>query len=246
MVDTAIFTSSAGAKTSLGAMRHVANNLANANSVGFRADYETFAKFTKTELVSKTRVMPITEQAYTDMSAGPITFTGRELDVAIDGPGFIAVQSRQGQEAYTRAGNLQISPHGFLVNGKGDLVLETGGAISVPPLAFVNINKFGEVYAHVAGEPSTAITQIGKIKLVEIDGDKVSKGEDGLYYPSNGTVAAESGKVKLVPESLEGSNVEIIRALTDMVEHSRHYDMHTKLMKSVDENAAKANELLST
>lgn len=246
MLDSSLFTSVAGAKINLDLMRFVANNVANINTVAFYGDYATLAKSAAQsgqKILGKT--VPAFQDTYTDFSAGPIQFTGRDLDIAIDGPGFIAVQTKKGEEAFTRAGALQISPQGLLVTGKGDLVLGSGGVINIPQGAGVTINKKGEIYARIPGAPANVNPQVGKIRLVTLPTEQLYKTEDGLYRAVSGVNAQESGTVKLVPESLEGSNVDFIQSLVQLIDLSRNFDTHSKFMKKFDDNAAKANQLLS-
>lgn len=244
MTDSALYTGSMSAKNLLNSMRLIANNLANINTNGFHADYETVISEKKLTSISETRIMPSTSQTYTDFKTGPINYTGRELDVAIDGPGFIAVQSKTGEAALTRAGSLNINPQGLLITSKGDMVLGASGPISIPNASDVSIDKHGILSARVSGEAGITLAEVGRIQLMEIAPENVSKGEDGLYYPKGDAAAAVSLNVRLIPESIEGSNVDGIRSLTELIELSRQFDMHTKHINAVEENAIKANKLL--
>jgi flagellar basal-body rod protein FlgF len=244
MADGALYTGTVGAKNLLQSMRSIANNLANINSVGFYADYETLATHKVKGSSLQTRILPLTAKTYTDFKPGPILNTGRELDVAVDGPGFIAVQNKKGEAGFTRNGSFNITPEGFLVTQKGDLVLGLGGVITIPPASSVSIDRAGVISARLKGEAQNTTTEVGRIKVVELAPSEAAKGEDGLYYPVGSANIVESPRVKLLPGALEGSNVDAIRSLTELIELSRQFDMHTKQMKAVEENATKANRLL--
>lgn len=245
MIDSSIYTNTSGSKNILHSMQMIAHNLANINTTGFHADYENITTKNESGSELKTRMFSERNSIYTDSHTGPINYTGRELDVAIDGPGFISVQTKSGKVGYTRAGSLNITPQGLLVTDKGDIVLGTAGVINVPASAKVSIDKKGIISAHEAGQPANTLAEIGQIKLVEAAPDTVAKGEDGIYYPIDGSNPTESMNVRLVPESLEGSNVDAIRALTDLIELSRQFDMNSKQISSVEQNADKANQLLN-
>lgn len=245
MLDSSVYTTTSGSKNILQTMQMIAHNLANMNTTGFHADYETITSKNTASSGLNTRLFSESNSIYTDSHTGPINYTGRELDIAIDGPGFIAVQTQSGKVGYTRAGNLNITPQGLLVTHKGEIVLGTAGVITIPASSKISIDKKGVLSAHEAGQPANTLAEIGKIKLVVAAPGSLAKGEDGMYYPVNGTNPEESSEVRLIPESLEGSNVDAIRALTDLIELSRQFDMNSKHMSSAEQNADKANQLLT-
>lgn len=245
MTDHILYTSSGGANEALRRTQLLTNNLANINTIGFHADYETVTSKAVQTTGLQTRTLAKIGQVYTDDKTGPISFTGRSLDVAIDGPGFIAVQAKNGTVGYTRAGNMDITVDGHLVTHKGELVLGQEGLISIPPSASVSIDKKGVVSAQIKGEAGTTLAEIGRIKLVNFDAKDVSKKEDGLFRPNNEGDQGNGLPIMLVPESLEGSNVDAVRALVELIDLSRQFDSEAKITKIAEENAAKANGLLN-
>ncbi|WP_165474812.1 flagellar basal body rod protein FlgF [Legionella nagasakiensis] len=248
MVNHALYVDLAGTKQAMRSMRMTVNNLANTNTIGFQADYETQIPVpTSTKDKMQTRVHVASNQSYSDFTQGPIIATGRALDIAIDGPGFIAVQTKDGEEAYTRAGNLQITPDGIVVTSKGDLVLSSRGVINVPRGSRVTISERAEVSAKLPEEAENQVLQLGQLKLVKLPIDQIYKGPDGLFRlkeDANVDLTSQD-PINVIPRSLEGSNVNPVRALTELIDISRNFEMHTKLMKTVEENATVANQLLN-
>lgn len=245
MIENTLYASANGGKQILTNMQVIANNLANMNTTAFHADYKNFLD--SDSLKNEERKTFIQNNSiYTDPKPGAINYTGRNLDVAIDGVnGYLAVQTQSGQLGYTRSGSLDITSQGLLVTSKGDIVLGTAGVITVPPSSQVTIDKNGVVYALLPGEPSTALSEVGKINLVEADPVNMKKGNDGLFYPNGNFLPTPAVNPKLIPESLEGSNVDPVRCLTELIESSRQFDIHTKLMREASENATKSNQLLN-
>jgi len=244
MVDHAIYTSISGAKESLRKTSLVSNNLANVNTIGYHADYQTIESKAANQKGMQTRIAPHVGMVYTDHNSGPIHYTGHPLDVAIKGSGFFAVQNKTGKEGFTRAGDFEITQQGRLVTQSGYIVVGEDGVINIPPGARVNIDKNGVVTAKLKDEAETNIAEIGRLKLVNPPVDQVTKGEDGLYYPKGDANIAVSRDILLAPESLEGSNVDPVRALVELVDMSRNFDSQTKVLRVMEENANKSNTLL--
>lgn len=246
MVDKALFVDMTGAKEAMRGMRIVANNLANANTIGFQADFELMkSKSAETQNSFQTRVHAVGDKTYSSFNQGPMITTGRDLDIAIEGKGFIAVQAKDGSEAFTRAGNLNISPEGFLVTSAGELVLGEEGVIAIPEATHLNIGQDGTITAQLKGQSEKDLSRLGRIKLVDIPTKTLQKGQDGLFRQSDGgQIATRSDNVKLVNATLEGSNVDPVNALTQLIDLSRQFELHSKLMKTVEENTMKSNQLL--
>ncbi|RDI39959.1 flagellar basal body rod protein FlgF [Aquicella lusitana] len=243
MVDKALFIGSSGAKDSMHELEILANNLANITTTGFRADHEVIKQVPINENNKQTRFYSSVDKSFSNFEPGPITETGRDLDVAISGQGFIAVQSKSGQEAFTRAGDLQLK-NGFLTTQAGDLVLGSSGVVNVPDQAQrIALGQDGTITVKIAGQ--TDMVNIDRIKLVNPDISKLHKGIDGLFYLAEGESARQDNSVRVRPGALEGSNVNAVEALTDLIELSRRFEMHTHLMKDFKDNASKANQILS-
>ena len=245
MVDTALFVGMTGAKQSMHSLRVISNNLANANTLGFRADYETIKTVPTNQNKMQTRVYSQPDKTYSDFKQGPMIKTGGDLDIAINGKGFIAVQTKKGKEAYTRAGNLQITKDGLVVTGRGDVVLGSNGVITIPPSNRISIGERGNISVQPRGQSPNQLTTIGNIKLVDIPNNQLQKGVDGLFYLAEGASATASDSVRITSGALEGSNVDPVRALSELIDISRQFEMHTKLMKSIEDNSGKSNQLLN-
>lgn len=241
-MDKSLFVSMNGAKNSMRELEIVTNNLANANTTGFRGDATYSSQYHSKDAANETRVYAKLAGTFTDFTQGPILNTQRDLDVAIDGPGFIAVQSLSGKEGYTRAGDLQIDETGALKTSRGELVMGNAGTISIPQAQRISIGPDGMVLAQFAGQND--MVPIDQIKLINPDVNKLSKGEDRLFYLPQGTVTDADPSVKIIPGALEGSNVNVIEAMTKIIDLSRSYEIHTNFMKTMSENSIKANGLL--
>jgi flagellar basal-body rod protein FlgF len=241
MTDKAIFIGMDGARSSMHQLEIITNNLANANTTGFRADYEVMKQDPINNDPKQTRVYSKIHGTFTDFKTGPIINTGRDLDVAVSGNGFIAVQGKGGKEAYTRAGDLQIM-NGTLVTRSGDLVIGSGGVINIPPAQKLNIAADGSITIQIPG--NTEMVPVDRIKMVTPDTTQLHKGEDGLFYMTNSTPQQQDDKIRLTHGALEGSNVNTVETLTKLIDLSRHFEVHTNMMRSMQENASKANEVL--
>jgi flagellar basal-body rod protein FlgF len=251
MTDRLIYTAMSGAAQALDQQAIVANNLANASTTGFRAQLETFRavplSFGDGSSINDdtTRTFVLSSTPGADYTPGPIQRTGNPLDVAIEGDGWLAVQTADGNEAYTRAGDLHIDQNGQLVTATNLPVLGSSGPISVPPGAQITIGKDGTVSALAAGDPATAIAQVGQLKLVNPPAASLVRGDDGLFRTSDGNPANADPTVTLVPDSLEGSNVNPVAAMVSMIDNARQFQMQTKMLENADQNDQSANQLLS-
>jgi flagellar basal-body rod protein FlgF len=175
--------------------------------------------------------------------------TGRPLDVALDGRGWIAVQAEDGTEAYTRRGELQVDSNGVL-NIAGRPVIGDGGPVIVPLDSQVSIGADGTLGAIGPGQGPDAIVDVGRIKLVNPGDQRLLRGDDGLFRPpenAQGDVTAlpRDEEVRIVSGTLEGSNVSSVETMVAMIDAARHYDMQMSVISNVDENAQRANSLLS-
>jgi len=244
MVDKALFLGSNGASASMHQLEIITNNLANVNTTGFREDYESMKQYQVKDNGDQTRTFTMSGQSYSDFRPGPVIKTGRSLDVAISGKGFIAVQSKQqGKEGYTRAGDLQLTTDGFLTTRAGDMVMGSSGPIQIPQSQNVAIGADGTISAVVKGQ--TLPITVARIKLTNPPITNLQKGTDGLFYMTGSAGASkQDDKIKLTPGAIEGSNVNPVETLTSLIELSRQFEMHTNLMKNIQDNATKANELL--
>jgi flagellar basal-body rod protein FlgF len=206
-MDKLVYVAMSGAKEILRAMTANNHNLANVSTTGFRADLSAFQSRAVQGAGEPSRVFALNSSLGFDDTTGSIQYTGVDLDVAVSGSGWIAVQGRDGREAYTRAGDLRIDATGQLTNGAGHPVLGDNGPISVPPHASVTIGTDGSVSIVPLGQQATTVSTVGRIKLVNPPMAQLERGTDGLFrLKTNGDAAADAS-VRLTNGSLESSNV---------------------------------------
>jgi flagellar basal-body rod protein FlgF len=192
-----------------------------------------------------TRTFVLSATPGSDMTPGAISHTGNPLDIAIQGSGFMAVQTADGNEAYTRAGNLHVDENGQLVTANNQQVIGGGGPIGVPPGSAVTIGKDGTVSAIAPGSPADAIAMIDQIKFVNPPAGSLQRGDDGLFRTADGNPADADQTVQVATESLEGSNVNPVAAMVSMITNARQFQMQTKLLQNADQNEQSANALLN-
>lgn len=243
-MDRMLFIAMNGAKETMTAQAINTNNLANASTTGFRADFQSSMSQQVYGPGHPSRVYASVNGEGVDFTQGSIISTGRELDVAINGEGWFAVQAADGSEAYTRAGDFKIDNLGRLTNGAGFAVLGNGGPISVPANAKLEIGSDGTISIQPLGQPVNTLAIIDRIKLVNPSDDQLEKGVDGLMHMKSGKVAAEDASIRVVSGSLESSNVNTVGALVRMIELARQYETHIKLMQSAEENDRASAEII--
>lgn len=243
-MDRSLYIAMSGAKQTLLAQTANANNLANAQTTGFKSDWEQFRSMPVFGPGFPTRVYAMTERPDTDFSSGPLQTTGRDLDVAINGDGYFAVQGADGKEVYTRAGDLRLTPEGLLQTGTGLQVIGQGGPISIPPAEKLEIGSDGTISIIPLGSNATALAVVDRIKMVRPAADNVEKLTDGLVHVKDGQPQAASADASLVQGVLEGSNVNAIQAMVEMIELSKNFELQTKVMKNADENSGVSAKLM--
>lgn len=244
-MDRMLYLAMSGAKQSMIAQGINTNNLANASTTGFKQDLEQFRSQPVFGPGQPSRVYAMTERPATDTLPGVITTTGHDLDIAVKGDGWIAVQAADGTEAYTRAGDLHVDVSGVLVNGAGHRIIgNAGGPIAVPPAEKIDIAADGTITIRPVGQAPSVLAQIDRIKLVNPDQAELTKGEDGLMRLKSGIDAEADFRVQVVSGSLEGSNVNAVEAMVSMIELARGYDMQVKMMRSAKENDEAVTQLM--
>lgn len=243
-MDKLLYLSMTGAKETMLAQTAHANNLANARTTGFKADFAQARAMAVVGEGYQSRVYAMTERPSTDLSASALNQTGRDLDVAIKTDGWFAVQAADGTEAYTRAGELQITAEGDLLTGSGLPVMGGGGPIQLPPAAAIQIGSDGTVSVQVMGTPPSAITVVDQIKLVNPDAQNLEKGPDGLMRQRDGAIAVIDESVEMVQGYVETSNVNAVAELTSMLDLARRFELNVKMMKTAEENAESSARIL--
>ncbi|MDE2366892.1 MAG: flagellar basal body rod protein FlgF [Betaproteobacteria bacterium] len=247
-MDRMIYVAMTGAKHTLGQHAAISHNLANANTPGYRSEFAVLRAVPVHSDTLATRAFVVDSSGGADFRAGTVQETGRDLDVAVQGQGWIAVQLEDGSEAYTRNGDLHISANGLLQTRNGLNVQGDGGPISIPPNSIIAIARDGTVSVAPTSagmsEPNIP-AMIGRIKLVNPTDDQLTRGLDGLFRLAGGGEADADANVALIGGALEGSNVNVIEAMVDMISLSRQFEMHMKLLQNAEGNAQRASNLLS-
>ena len=245
-MDRLVYVAMSGAKETLRAQAANNHNLANANTNGFRADLSAFQTQNVVGAGLPSRAYATSSVSGWDASSGSLDATGRDLDVAIKGPGWIAVQASDGTEAYTRAGDLRVDPSGALTTAAGNMVLGDSGPITVPPYNTLHIGNDGSVSIVPRGQTPMTISTVGRIKLVNPPQSEIVRGSDGLFRSSTGLEQSSDASVHLVSGTLESSNVNIAETMANMIELARNYEVQVKAMKTAEDTAASSTKLLQS
>ncbi|WP_068078143.1 flagellar basal body rod protein FlgF [Novosphingobium lentum] len=240
-MDRLIYTAFSGVSGSMVRQRVIASNMANAQTIGFRAETITSTPMTLKGPSVEARAMTDGEVHGASMKAGTMIETGNALDIALTGDDMLAVQAQDGEEAYTRRGDLSIDATGVLQNGDGRPVIGNAGPITVPLGSKVTIGPDGSVLVANPETPDLPPQPVDKLKLASPAGSKIAKGLDGLFRVIGGGVLPDNADGKVQTGTLEQSNVDATQVLVDMVEAQRLFDMRTKLVgtaKDIDEGGA--------
>jgi len=235
-MDKLLYVSMSGAKENLNAISSLSNNLANAKTSGFKADIAQARSMQAFGEGMPTRVFSLTERPAQDFASGPLITTDRDLDVAIQGEGWLVVESKDGSPALSRAGSLQIDNAGMLRNSAGLLVLGDGGPIALPiPVDKLSIGNDGVITVRPAGAPANVIEDAGRLQLVNPDIKDLTKSEDGLFRLKDGGVFENDGEVTIASGMLEGSNVSAVSEMVNLITLQRQFDMQVKMMKTAED-----------
>lgn len=244
-MDKLLYVAMTGAKENMNAISVRANNLANANTVGFKADLEQARAMQAFGDGLPTRVFSMTEMPSQNFDSGELKITQNELDVAIKGDGWLTIEDKDGNEAYTRAGNLKINELGLLQTASGQNVLGEGGPIELPqPLRKIEIAEDGTVFVVPRGAPANALQEVGRIKLVKPENQDMFKGNDGLFRRKDGQIAELDPTVQLLSGAVEGSNVNAVAEMTYMINLQRQYELQVKMMKTAEDMDRQHNQIL--
>lgn len=243
-MDRGLYVAMTGAKQIMQAQAVNNNNIANVNTVGFRADAVSFTSQPIYGPGYATRVNAVAGDGGIDFSSGVINSTGQPLDISIEGEGFIAVRGADGQEAYTREGDLHLTASGDLVTGTGQPVLSETGPIQVPPASATTIGSDGTISTVPMGLSAAAQSQVDRIKLVKPSVKSLQKGADGLFHLKAGGKAPTDESVTVSSGSLESSNVNAAMSLVNMIELQRLYELQIKSLNSTDSNEQAAERLM--
>ncbi len=242
-MDRLIYTAMTGAKHTLGQQAAVSHNLANINSTGFRTEMHKLRAVEVQTDALRSRAFVVDASVATDFSPGPIQFTGRQYDVAIEGKGWFAVQLPDGSEGYTRDGSFEVSANGVLQTRSGLPVVGDGGPITIPPDSEIVIGKDGSISALQAGQLGV-VNVVGQLKLVNPPEQDLVRGEDGLFRLQNGVPAAVDEAVQVAGGYVEGSNVNVVDQLVQMISLARQFEMQTRMLQSAEANDQAAARII--
>lgn len=243
-MDRLVFANLSAMRSSMGKQHVTANNLANVSTPGFRADISEASSLWVKGPGANSRAFASGEVVTFDRTPGAIVSTGRALDIAIGGDGLLAVQAQNGDEAYTRRGDLTVAPTGLLVTGDGHPVLGDGGPIIVDPASEITIDQSGGIWSKPSGQPDAPLVQIDQLKLVSPAGSNVEKGLDGLIREVNGGALPGDPEGAVMSGALEGSNVSVSQALVDMIEASRSWETQLNMISSARDLDSSGADLL--
>jgi flagellar basal-body rod protein FlgF len=234
-----------GAREAQIAQAVTANNLANVSTTGFRA---VLAGASHVGLVgpghADARAYAVTEAHGIDLNPGVPVATGRDLDVAIDGSGWIVVLAPDGSEALTRAGDLRVDSAGALTTGTGLPVMGAGGPIVLPPYESLEIGSDGSISLRAQGQDAASLAQVDRIRLVDPPPGDLARGEDGLIRLAPGAPTPPEVPVTLRAGMLEGSNVNAVHAMVEMIQQARSFELQVKMMTTAETNDRASAELL--
>jgi len=244
-MDRMLYVAMSGAKQNMHALSLNANNLANAKTTGFKADLAQARSMQAFGEGMPSRVFSMTERASQNFDSGSYLTTGRDLDIAVQGQGWIAVQAADGTEAYTRSGGLSITETGALQTANGDLVIGESGPVFLPiPVANIQIAGDGTIMVQPEGAPPTVQDEVARIKLVNPNVRDIEKSHDGLFRRKDGTNEAADITVQVQSGMLESSNVNPVHEMTQMIALQRQFEMQLKMMKTAEENDSASASLL--
>jgi flagellar basal-body rod protein FlgF len=249
-MDRLIYTAMTGASQTLSRQAAVAHNLANVSSTGYRAEEH---RLRAVQVISNaqqkglpTRAFAADASTHTDFTPGPMMHTGRQLDIAVQGNGWIALQMPDGSEAYTRDGNFQLNVNGIVQTRNGIPVQGDGGPIAVPPDVKLSVGVDGTISALPESGAQNTVSVIGRFKLVSPPDADLVRGEDGLFRLRDGSAAPAEERVKVAAGSLEGSNVNPAEQMVSMISLARQFEMQMKMLSTADANDKAATQILAT
>lgn len=235
-MDKMLYVAMSGASQNSMALQAHANNMANVSTTGFQRDLEQARSMPVFGDVYATRAYAMTERPATDFSPGSMQETGRDLDVAVGGNGFIAVQTPDGSEAYVRTASMNVDALGVLRAGNGLPVIGNSGPIAIPPDEQIEVGSDGTISIRGQGETPQAMAQVDRIKLVNPDVAGLTKGADGLIRTTSGQPAAVDANVKVESGFLESSNVNAVEEMTSVLALSKQFELHIKMMTTAKED----------
>lgn len=243
-MDRFIYTAMTGASATMGQEAAVSHNLANATSTGFKAELHRLRAVPVQNTSLATRAFVVDASVQDDLSPGPLQFTNRTFDVAVQGKGWLSVQMPDGSEAYTRNGSLEVSANGILQTRGGLPVLGSGGPITIPPDVEVAVGTDGSISTVPRSGAKNNTTAVDQLKLVNPPEQDLVRGADGLFRAANGPAPADP-TVRVAAGYLEGSNVNVVEQMVSMISLARQYETQTKLLSVAQDMDRSAGQLVA-
>lgn len=240
-MDRLIYTAMTGARSTMDQQAAVAHNLANATSTGFRTEMHKLRAVEVQTEASRTRAFVVDASVATDFTPGPLQYTARPYDVAVEGKGWLSVQMPDGTEAYTRDGSLEVSPNGVLQTRSGLPIIGDGGPVTLPPDSEIVIGKDGSISALQNG----LVNVVAQLKLVNPPEADLVRGDDGLFRLQQGGVAPADETVRVAGGYLEGSNVNVVDQMVTMISLARQFEMQTRMLQTAEQNDRAATQVLA-
>lgn len=249
-----IWIAASGAVSQTTALDSTANNLANANSPGYKAEFGVFREHLATAAQAGVQRPAMhyasVSEVSADHKAGTILHTGNKLDVAIRGDGYFAVSTADG-ERYTRAGNFQIDPKGYLTTADGAPVLDVDRKLIRVPANRMNldgnISREGQLHILEDGRVMIEDNMLGRIKLVGFSDPKgLEKEGHTLFRTTQRSGPAKLDDSYLEVGAVEGANVSVVKGMTDIVTTSRVFEAMQKVIENFSEiDRRAANDIIS-
>ena len=245
-MDGMIYVATSSGANILQAQSINANNLANVSTPGFKADHPQFVSVMKEEAGTlPSRIYSSIDGTRTDFSPGGLMPTGNNLDIAVNGEGWIAVMSKDGNESYVRTSSMQLNQEGVLVSANQLQVIGTGGLITIPAGQQIEIGTDGTVTATIIDGQNKTSTVIDRIKLVKPENADLVKMSDGLIRTKTGAALEPDASVKLTTGYIESSNVNVVDSMMSMIALSRQFEIQLKLLNIAKENSQSSDRTIA-
>lgn len=241
-MDRLIYTAVSGLSASMARQRMIASNMANAQTIGFRAEVMETLPMTLESASLEVRALNQGRVEGASLKQGTLIQTGRALDIALQGETMLAVQATDGREAYTRRGDLSVAASGLLQNGDGLPAIGDSGPVTVPLGSKISITPDGGILAADPALPEEPPARVGRLKLASFAGSEIQKGLDGLFRVPDDGVLPNDENATVTSGALESSNVNTSQVLVEMIEAQRMFEIRSKLVstaRELDEGSAR-------
>lgn len=220
-----------------------AGNLAGQSVPGYRADWVFPRQLEATQSATGGDKIPAFSLASANnFTSGLLKPTGRQLDVAIDGPGWLVVRHASGNEGLTRNGLLSVNADGEILAADGSQVMGEDGPLVLPAYTQLTIGTDGSISILPAG--AWEVETAGRLRLANPPPANLVRGTDGLFHLSDGSAPETDPEVKVVSGALEESNVDLIGEYLNVIDAGKTMDLHVRMLSAFDKMADSGNGLL--